>query len=264
MGSSLLLTLPHIAPLFQHCNLESWGGWPRTSNLPVNSRALCQLSYTPGCVRNVTVSGLLFSMAESSVDAIILAAGKATRFGSEKLTVPYQGRPLVAHAMAATAAGIAAGTLRAGFVIYRPEAAMIAKLAHEAGLEPVPNPRADHGIAESLRVGLAAAGSRPGTAAVLVMPGDQPHVRLEVMHRLIQTWRNGKGPVIRPRYEEDPGSPNHPVLLDASIWPLVAELTGDTGFSQVLERRPELVATIDVAGRNPDVDTPQDLLSSLP
>ena len=26
---------------------RSWGGWGRTSNLPVNSRALCQLSYTP-------------------------------------------------------------------------------------------------------------------------------------------------------------------------------------------------------------------------
>jgi hypothetical protein len=25
----------------------NWGGWGRTSNLPVNSRALCRLSYTP-------------------------------------------------------------------------------------------------------------------------------------------------------------------------------------------------------------------------
>ena len=25
----------------------SWGGWVRTTNLPVNSRLLCQLSYTP-------------------------------------------------------------------------------------------------------------------------------------------------------------------------------------------------------------------------
>lgn len=24
-----------------------WGGWIRTTNLPVNSRLLCQLSYTP-------------------------------------------------------------------------------------------------------------------------------------------------------------------------------------------------------------------------
>jgi len=28
-------------------NLSSWGGWIRTTNLPVNSRALRQLSYTP-------------------------------------------------------------------------------------------------------------------------------------------------------------------------------------------------------------------------
>ena len=26
---------------------RDWGGWGRTSNLPVNSRALCRLSYTP-------------------------------------------------------------------------------------------------------------------------------------------------------------------------------------------------------------------------
>ena len=27
--------------------MSYWGGWGRTSNLPVNSRALCLLSYTP-------------------------------------------------------------------------------------------------------------------------------------------------------------------------------------------------------------------------
>ena len=30
-----------------------WGGWGRTSNLPVNSRALCRLSYTPMKLRNL-------------------------------------------------------------------------------------------------------------------------------------------------------------------------------------------------------------------
>ena len=28
-------------------NLQSWGGRTRTSNFPVNSRAVCQLTYTP-------------------------------------------------------------------------------------------------------------------------------------------------------------------------------------------------------------------------
>ena len=31
----------------RHGYLFSWGGWIRTTNLPVNSRALRQLSYTP-------------------------------------------------------------------------------------------------------------------------------------------------------------------------------------------------------------------------
>ena len=27
--------------------LQNWGGWIRTTNFPVNSRAVCQLTYTP-------------------------------------------------------------------------------------------------------------------------------------------------------------------------------------------------------------------------
>ena len=34
-----------------------WGGWGRTSNLPVNSRALCQLSYTPKWERTAYQEG---------------------------------------------------------------------------------------------------------------------------------------------------------------------------------------------------------------
>ena len=30
-------------------NLQNWGGRTRTSNFPVNSRAVCQLTYTPMC-----------------------------------------------------------------------------------------------------------------------------------------------------------------------------------------------------------------------
>src|SRR5438128_5731197 len=30
-------------------NLQNWGGRTRTSNFPVNSRAVCQLTYTPLC-----------------------------------------------------------------------------------------------------------------------------------------------------------------------------------------------------------------------
>ncbi len=37
----------HSASRCLGVSLSSWGGRTRTSNFPVNSRALCQLSYTP-------------------------------------------------------------------------------------------------------------------------------------------------------------------------------------------------------------------------
>lgn len=202
-------------------------------------------------------------MGESLVHAVVLAAGKAERFGREKLTVEYQGRPLLAHVLQTIATAIKEGTLASGVVVLRPEARQIENLTREAGLIPVVNPKAEAGISESLRVGIAAVTAVDGTGAILVFPGDQPHVRLEVIIQLVQAWRTGSGPVIRPRYTADPDAPNHPVLLDSTVWPLVSQLSGDTGFASVFHRKPELVTTIDVSGRNPDVDTPRDVLPSL-
>ena len=203
-------------------------------------------------------------MGESSVHGVILAAGKAARFGSDKLTVGYQGRPLVAHVIGTVAAAIRQGLLADGFVVLRSEARSIAVLAEQDGLTPVANPNPDAGISESLRAGVAAVRATGRSGALLVFPGDQPHVRLEVIGRLIQAWRSGAGPAVRPRYSDDPGSPNHPVLLDATLWPEVTQLTGDTGFASIFREHPELVTTIEVAGRNPDMDTPSDLLQSSP
>ena len=51
----------------------------------------------------------------------------------------------------------------------------------------------------------------------------------------------------------------HPVLLDRSVWPLADRLRGDAGFGALRPPGSAGVALIDVAGRNPDVDTPADL-----
>lgn len=204
-------------------------------------------------------------MARSSVYGVILAAGKAERFGREKLTVEYQGRALVSHVIDTVASAMRQGMLAGGFVVLRAGAEAIESLAHAAGLTTVLNPNPDSGISGSLRVGVAAVeANRPRAGALLVLPGDQPHVRLDVIARLIETWRKGGGPALRPRYSEEPGSTNHPVLLDSSLWPLASRLTGDTGFTSIFREQPGLVTTIDVTGRNPDMDTPRDLLDFLP
>jgi CTP:molybdopterin cytidylyltransferase MocA len=49
------------------------------------------------------------------------------------------------------------------------------------------------------------------------------------------------------------------VLLDRGLWHLANRLEGDRGLSTILGSQPGSVATLDLPGTNPDVDTRDDL-----
>lgn len=188
---------------------------------------------------------------------MLLAAGHARRFGGAKLLASLHGRPVLAHVLDTLGRARAAGIVAGGRIVVAAGDAGVAELATSAGLETIVNPAPDQGLSSSLRCGLAALGSDTGAAVILL--GDQPLVRLEVVRALVDAWREGRGNVVRPRYAEAPGEPGHPVLLDRSVWPLADRLQGDAGFGALLPPGSAGVALIDVAGRNPDVDTPADL-----
>ena len=119
------------------------------------------------------------------------------------------------------------------------------------------NPRPEDGLASSLRVGLDAAAEDPGADAVLVVLGDQPSVRPEVLRAVIDAARETDRPIVRPRYTAD-GAPN-PVLVRREAWALAAGLDGDRGLGPLIARHPDLVHELRVEGAIPDVDTPADL-----
>jgi len=189
---------------------------------------------------------------------LVLAAGSSVRFGSDKLMAPFRGRPLVAHTVVAVTEAITAGTLAGGVAVIPSDAAVLAWQLDQAGLLLVENPEAATGLASSLKRGLAvlAEAHVPPAGAAVVILADQPGLRAEVIARLVERWRRS-GLSARPRYREMPDEPGHPVLLDRSVWPLAATLTGDTGLGSVL--RGDAITLVDVAGANPDVDTPADL-----
>jgi CTP:molybdopterin cytidylyltransferase MocA len=195
-----------------------------------------------------------------AVYAVVLAAGSGTRFGGDKLAAKLHGRPLIAHVATSVAEAIANGTLAGGFAVLRPGDTALAWHLDTAGLQLVTNPDAKLGLGSSLRAGLRAAGQAdPPAGAALVVLGDQPLVRPEVITRLVEHW--GKtGLSARPRYAGRPADPGHPVLLDRSLWPLAEGLEGDAGLGTLLRARPDAVATLDVSGENPSVETIDDLL----
>jgi len=156
----------------------------------------------------------------------------------------------------------AAGLLVNTVVVHRPSDDTVRALAAEYRAYAVPNRSDESSFADSLRTGIELIAAREAghdATALLVCLGDQPLLRLEVLQALIFAWRDGGGMAVRPAYRDSPGEPGHPLLVDRSLWRLAADMRGEQGLGPVLERQGINVRTIPVGGRNPDVDTPEDL-----
>lgn len=186
------------------------------------------------------------------VVGLILAAGTATRFGSDKLAAPLRGKPVLDHVIDA----LLAVPIQEIVVVTRAGRRMPST---GAAVTVVLNLTPEIGLSSSLRLGIDAVGrlGGPPVDAVLVALGDQPELDPDVIRRLLAAAERSDRPVVTPRYERD--ASRNPVLLRRAAFVLLAELTGDRGLGPVLDAHHELVLGVPVEGANPDVDTPADL-----
>lgn len=200
-------------------------------------------------------------MVIAQVGALVLAAGRARRFGSAKLMAPFRGRPLIAHVLEVVTLASSSGLIADACAIVPEGDEPLGQLVLRAGLGPVPNGNPELGISWSLRLGLAALSRHPEErlGAAIVLLGDQPLVRLDTLAALIQGWRNGQGRMLRPRYAAAPQLPGHPVLLDRSLWRLAETITGDRGLGTLLRSDEPGSVLLDLPGGNPDIDTAAEL-----
>jgi molybdenum cofactor cytidylyltransferase len=184
------------------------------------------------------------------VGAVILAAGRASRMGANKLLLDAGGMPLVRHVLEAASEG----GCHQLTVVYADEE------VHRAvgdSARAVFNPRADTGMASSLKIGIEA--QREEIAGVMVMLGDQPLVGARTVTMLLNAWRReGARPAVAAAYGDDRRQWRPPVVIDRSLWPDVMELEGDAGARDLFKAHQELLDTVLASGRPDDVDTPED------
>lgn len=184
------------------------------------------------------------------VGIILLAAGAAQRFGRDKLREPVCGRPLIEWSIAAaTASGL--GPL---LVVVRPGQA-----SPGAAATAVVNPRAEEGLASSVKLGIRKA-EELGWHAAILAPADQPLLSPIVFRRLASAFSEGAEFAVAAYH----GHPRNPVLLARPLWPAAHGLTGDIGLAAIA--RTATAARIecgDVASIR-DVDTPEDLAAIEP
>lgn len=183
------------------------------------------------------------------VAGVILAAGASTRFGSRKQLVRLGPTTML-------------GT--------------VARLAHEAGLQPVIavvppgvavppdvvpviNDAPDEGISRSLRLGIAAVPLDEADAALILL-ADQPTVRPETIRAIVGAARADR-PIVAAHAN---GHHAPPVLVHKEAFAVVREATGDEGLRALLAARPEMVISVEVGEHAPDVDRPADLDAVAP
>lgn len=184
------------------------------------------------------------------IAGILLAAGGARRFHSQKLLAPLDGEPVVCHAARALAAATDVVVAVVGH-----EGERVGQALAERNLRVVDNAEWERGLASSLRVGVGALGD--DVEAAVVALGDQPRIDPAVIDAVIAAWRDTGRPIVSASYR---GTRAHPVLFARSVFGELAELDGDAGARLLIERSAERVVYVEVDAEVPrDVDTPEDL-----
>lgn len=181
------------------------------------------------------------------IAGLLLAAGRSSRFGGDKLVAPLHGRPVMSWSAAAIAAEVDA------LYVVVPEAASD-RIGALGTLDPivVEHTRRDDGMGSSIAAGIAVLPE--SVDAVVIALADQPLVSPSVVRRLCARWRDGRVPAVVPQYRDGRG---HPVLFDRSTFAELRALQGDAGARGVLEALGTGLALVHVDERMPaDVDTP--------
>ncbi|MBQ1411164.1 MAG: nucleotidyltransferase family protein [Oscillospiraceae bacterium] len=184
---------------------------------------------------------------------VILAAGNAVRFGSNKLLACYDGKPLIRRAFDAVP------TELLGPVAVVTQYDAVAELAEGYGFSALRNDAPELGIGHSVALGARAVG--PACDGLLFLVADQPLLRRATVVRIVERFAEDPTRIVVPAAGERQGNP---CVFPAACFPALQALCGDRGGKQLLRRFPELVETIQVdAPELADVDTLADLQKIL-
>ena len=174
---------------------------------------------------------------QAAVGCVIMASGRAVRFGSNKLLADFGGAPLIARALAVTASPALAA-----------RAAEVARLARAAGASTILHSLP--GRNDTVRLGLdALLGECPGLGGCIFLPGDQPLLRresLEAMVRDFHAQKETERVILRLGWRAGGAEPllGSPVLFGSGHFDALRALPEGRGGGVVIRQHPGCVRAV--------------------
>lgn len=185
------------------------------------------------------------------VAGILLAAGRGTRFGGDKLVHPL---PDAMPIVAASSKSLREGGVDLLVAVVESQSGSVAALLRDAGVTVVSAEFTPAGIGSSIAAGVQAA--RHADAWVL-LPGDMPYVSPNTVRAVCAALREGHD-LVAPYWR---GQRGHPVGF-AGRWKSALEsLRGDVGGRHLLRDATVYPLTCEDGGVTRDIDVPEDILT---
>jgi molybdenum cofactor cytidylyltransferase len=187
----------------------------------------------------------------AEIAAIVLAAGTSSRMGANKLLLPLDGRPLVAHVVEVACASSADAVL----VVLGNEADRVAAALPSGRAQRVDNPRYADGLSTSLQAALDALPDDIDGALILL--ADMPRISPATLEAVLAAARETPTQIIAANQG---GRPAPPVYWPRASFPALHAIRGDEGGRSVLLRSLDAVRLIEPIQPDEalDVDAPED------
>lgn len=187
----------------------------------------------------------------ASIGAVVLAAGRSSRMGANKLLLEVDGKPLICHVVdRALTLNLAEIVVVLGHQAEEIRRALAGRplrfvLAKDYAL----------GMSASLKTGLSALS--PSLAAAFILLGDMPAVSPALLRRLLAAYNPVEGrSIVLPVHG---GKRGNPVLWDRRYFAEMQNLAGDVGARHLIGEYAAEVAEVSAedSGIFRDIDTPQ-------
>lgn len=183
--------------------------------------------------------------------AIVLAAGRSQRMGTQKLLLPFAGSTVIVRMVDA----FLGAPVRSVVVVVRPQAHQLRNVLAGRPVLFAENPDSAGDMLSSLRCGLRAL---PSTAeTILVSPADQPSIEPDLIRQMLVDFEGKGGGILVPIHN---GRRGHPLVFAARYRDELLNEYDGVGLRGLLQHHACTVIEwpTDDAAVLEDLDTPAD------
>ena len=190
------------------------------------------------------------------IRAIVLAAGRSRRMGTQKLLLPFAGKNVIAHIVDQLLESAVDGVS----VVVGADAGRVTAALEGRAVTLILNPDPDSEMLSSVRCGFAQL--PPECGAALIALGDQPSVNPELINKLIAEFQTGGRGIVVPVHDNHRG---HPMIIASRYRDEILSSCHDTGLRGLLNAHSDEVLRVHVSTPAvlDDMDYPQDYQREL-